>query len=164
MDYFKEDAYVFEFDMNILIKELEKTNSKTGKNKDLISFYKFPSKNNFGMFIKIVEKLKNLKTHLMAIHISNFLLYSIYRFMQTHKSEFELLNDDNKQKIENYEEIKKQNVELQITNEKLIEEKFILENKILSNNKEKLDLKNEILFDENFKNIKFEKNEKNEKK
>jgi len=109
------------------------------------------------MFLKIIEKLKNLKTHLMAIHISNFILYSIYRFIQTHKLEFELLNDDNKRKIENYEEIKKQNeiineqnIKLQMINKEITEEKSILENKILLNDKEKLIFENKTSFNRNF--------------
>jgi len=144
LDYFKEDSYAFEFDINILVKEIEKTNSITDKNKDLWNMFMFPSKkNNFHSFYKVIEKLKNIKTHLFAVHIANFLLYTIYRFIQVHKSKIKMQTEKEKQvekeKEQRSKEIYNENKDLIKKNKNLINDKKIIFNE---NEKLKTSLKN----------------------
>jgi len=100
-----------------------------------------PSKSNFDSFYKVIEKLKNIKTHLFAIHIANFLLYTIYRFIQVHKSQIKIQTDKEKQ-IE--EEQKQKNKELFEKNKTLI-----YENETLINDKKTISDKNKEILNEN---------------
>jgi len=154
------DIYNYSCDWKLLFKQLKIY--KCDKNRLLFDIFENPSKSTIKDFTELISNICDLKTHVMMQLISHFLLLTVYRFVQTHKQEFQdfdnfLLNKE-KEKVKKEEEEKEKNKKelehafvlskLKNAEEKiedLIKENKNIQNKyelILSNNEENNNKKN----------------------
>jgi len=102
------DIYNYTCDWKLLFKQLKIY--KCDKNKLLFDVFENPSKSTIKDFTELISNVCDLKTHVMMQLISHFILLTVYRFVQTHKQEFQdfdnfLINKE-KEKIKKEEEEK----------------------------------------------------------
>jgi len=105
------DIYNYSCDWKLLFKQLKIY--KCDKNRLLFDIFENPSKSTIKDFTELISNICDLKTHVMMQLISHFLLLTVYRFVQTHKQEFQdfdnfLLNKE-KEKVKKEEEEKEKN-------------------------------------------------------